>query len=208
VVTAVVVAARHDSLSPPSASRGAGMRMEGVRTVVYVSPSLQISASARQVRVEPPRLVGPFRVGFLHSIISSDVELDLVDSGSAPQPVPLRLADLQAAMPAVSRASQSPLISGLELGPVRMRRRGAEGTALLLQADRCATSAPSGVLTCRKGVLRVGGEMRPFAEATLDGSQWQITRAAPARVSLRDNPSAVRTTSERPVVATACCATN
>ena len=50
------------------------------------------------------------------------------------------------------------------------------GAEMLLHADRCTTTSVGGVVTCRKGILRDDGTLKPFAEATLDRGYWHITK--------------------------------
>src|SRR5262249_3553680 len=146
-----------------------------VRTTVYSGRDRRLSASAGSVRLVPTHLIGPFRVGFLRSIVAFDVHIELPDDGRRETAADQLAADLiQAAAPAFAGAPRHQGVAAVEMRNVTVTRRSATGPVLLLRAYDCETARAQGV-TCHKGTLRDGDALVPFAQATLDGQHWNIT---------------------------------
>jgi hypothetical protein len=162
--------------------------VEGVRTTFYSDSQARFRVSARSVRLVPTRFVGPFRLGFMRSIIASDVQLELPES-YAEHGSPNQLATdlVQSAAPLLHSAaaplrasSRRPSIAGIEMSPLRVTIQRASGPDLLLRAQRCESSrAAPGALTCSDGALRDGDTLVRFAQATLGDRGWQVTKPAP-----------------------------
>ena len=166
----------HETTPIPDGAGTAEMRIEGVRTVVYEENAVRLTASARAVEFEPARVLGPFRLGFVRSLVASDVEIEL----HVPPDDDLPSLDLAAYVKdaGTALARHVGTIAGAELRGVKITRRDRDGTTLtLLHARSCRGELGTRAMTCWKGVLHDGDRMQPFGEAAHDGRQWQITRA-------------------------------
>lgn len=160
----------------------------GVRTSLYGSDRLQARVSAASIAIKSPRIVGPFRLGFLRAVTAGDVTVEAFeeketngeeppnDDGGA-EPIPF--------LGTLARLFPSQLLRNVaeaEVDGLRFRRRRGDRVVFEIEADRCWTSVGRARLVCGNGWVRDERGTRSFREARYGGAGWVIHDAQPEAV--------------------------
>jgi hypothetical protein len=153
-------------------NRSAGIAsLFGVRSRIDQPNKLDVSATAGEVHVKRLRAFGPFRIGFLRSVVARDLRIDVASSAPGRPPELAALAsppDVLAQLFPRGRAVVRAEVEGFHL----TQRAGGQ-VVLALDAQRCETGFKT--LECRRGVISYPGtKLESFDRASFDGTSWRI----------------------------------
>lgn len=154
-----------------------GTSMRGVRTSVFDHDRLRVRASASEVKVAQPRVLGPIRVGFLRAITASDVTIETFPRDQASAHGASAAAEVESALSSFVSRQARDAIARVDLHRVKIVERRSAESAVELAARSCSTAAGRGRLVCRAGVFRDQTREMAFEEAEYGEGGWTVTEA-------------------------------
>lgn len=166
--------------------------IRGLRTSVYRKDRLQARVSADSIKVTSPRMLGPFRIGFLRSIAAKNVTIEayeepLVEGGPVAGEQNKATLPLTSALASLAPRSLQGRITAAEVEGLRFARYRGDHVTVAVGAARCEATAKPSAAVCHDGVLRNGDAEVGFREASFDGRQWRVD--VPRRRADEDGPS-------------------
>jgi len=171
VALLVLSAARIPTDMPATWRDGASLPViHGVRSSVVRDGRMAARITADTIEVTRPRVLGPFRVGFLRAVAAHGVTVETFEDANHPAQEPGLTASDASLLAGLSPGLQTQLVHTSAEG-VRLIRHRRGGDALRLEAHSCE-STTRGQLRCRAGVLRDDKHRAPFREAVHDGRTW------------------------------------
>jgi hypothetical protein len=176
-VAALVVLTRQSSPAPlvvePVAAAPGSMR--GVRSSIVRDGRLALRVVADSVALTRPRVLGPFRIGFLRAVAAQNLTVETWDMepDSAPAVGPSSAATSVATQ--LSGALSRRIVQA-SAERVRMIRHRPGGDIVDVQAHTCKTTAQSDFM-CRFGSQQAGDRRMTFREAMFDGTRWTLDGA-------------------------------
>ncbi len=149
-----------------SPKTGTNVSLEGFRTTFYVDGRPQLHVSGDSLSVFKTRLIGPFRLGFLHTLKGRNIGVEIVDMAEFEE---ARHVDASTFSPqrVLSRLvpQQTLGTSRIDLQPVSFRINRDEQFFLSLSADRARVKLGSSKVKFRGNVtLRSHTEERLSAD--------------------------------------------
>jgi hypothetical protein len=157
----------------PAAASGPAA-LTGVRTSVLRHDRLWLRVSADEVKVVRPRIIGPFRIGFLRSVSARNVALEAFDDDGAKRS-PESAVDMSQALTQLVPERLRKGVVGAELSRVKLIQHRPGQPALTVEAEACRVGLASEVV-CRNGRI-VDDKTVAFREASYDGRVWTVTDA-------------------------------
>lgn len=156
-----------------------GERVKGFRTSIVRAGKVFLRASAKEISLRRPRVVGPLRIGFLRVVSARDVSVEIFDN-EGDEPTSLNPADfvtssLVQALPRTSpRRVMGAEIEGLHFALYRGGVRRFE-----IRAKRCDTVSQGTRFNfvCLRGVMRDGDREAQFRMAVFASGVWWLDDA-------------------------------
>jgi hypothetical protein len=162
---------------PPSRTPVALHSARGLQHSFYDGDQLRLRIKVEQLAVSNARLLGPFHIGFRHSLVAHDLTVERFHRD-----------DREAEMPALSLAGgvselaagrvDRARIAGFDAGPVRVIQRAGDTKEVLLSASRCRGDM-SAKIVCERGVIRLDGRQVSFVKLAYDGLKVQLEEEIP-----------------------------
>ena len=176
---ALVTVAIRSRPPAPATARIAGVSdvVRGVQTSVVQGDRLTLRVSADRVALTRPRVLGPFRVGFLRAISARNLTIETWEALDG-QPQSAQRLPSTGALAAVLSPVGGRRIAQASAERVRLVRHleGAEDDTL--EAQNCETTVWNG-LVCRHGTLHSRGESVRFRQAAFDSGRWVLDGREP-----------------------------
>ena len=140
------------ALSP---KRGAIASLQEFRTTLLANGRPQLHVSGDSLRVSKTRFIGPFRLGFMHTLKGRNIAVEIVDMAEFEE---ARHADASAFSPQHVLSRLAPqrtlgVISKIDLQPVSLRINRDEQLFLSLSADRARVKLGSPKVKLRGHVI-------------------------------------------------------
>ena len=151
------------------------MELHGFRSALYDGSRVRLRVSGDAITVSNAKLVGPFSLGFMHSLVAHNVTLETFprpDEASESAPRAVSLERLSALM---GRTYGHMQLASAELGPVHVIEHREGGPEMILQAAFCRASVATGRVVCRDGTVHMKGTDVVFRELTYDGEAMHTT---------------------------------
>lgn len=165
VAALAVHTARPDAPSPRVSLEPAVI--EGFRTASYEGGRLRMRLSGDSLTLTHPKLIGPFRLGFVHAVMARNatVEIFPTGGGSADSTAAASLA----AIPALLQQGQGRLdIAEAEVAPIKVMEHRDGEAKVILSAASCAARLISAAVVCKDGVIEREGATIHFRELTYE----------------------------------------
>lgn len=159
--------------------------IRGLHSSVYDESGLTLRVSADVIQIRHAQLLGPLRLGFLHSIEARGVSVDTFDKHPA---APLASAAADDVTRAVSALFPAPISKGVvhaEFERVRLTQHEAGHPTFNLVAHRCATANARGRIVCWNGSVSKSSATTRFREAVFEESGRCTIDGTPFALSAR-----------------------
>ena len=170
------------AVQPPARnSVGPPMALHGVRSFLYHDQHLQLRASAESLSITHPRILGPFRIGFLRSVSARKLTIESFDRDGTNSGDRAPSSDIAGAMVALAPQALRKGVAELGIKDLKVIHHQGERAVVTLEADECHSAMTDAALVCRDGWLLNGGTAVEFQEASYDGSEWKVVEARDAR---------------------------
>ncbi len=171
---------------------------------VFQQNSVQLRIAGDSLVIAPLRLVGPFRLGIMHSLTVRNVTFEtFVHQTSRLQstmPVPTLARVLETLPSFLDRflAAVVPEQAHVALahavgGPLTVIQHEEDRATVVFTATTCRTGMGSVKVVCQEGMIHAQEQTVSFRELSYDGRNWQLLtlsgqkRAAPAWEGLFSN---------------------
>lgn len=149
--------------------------LQGFRSVSYEGDRLRLRVSGDSLTLSHPKLIGPFRIGFLHSVMARNVTVETFP-GSATAVEP---AASLAGVPALLAQQRGGLeIGEVELAPIKVIEHRDGEAKVILTAASCSAGLGSWAIACKNGAIDRDGTTIRFHELSYDGETKGL-RATP-----------------------------
>ena len=134
---------------------GASVSLQEFRTTFHADGRPQLHISGDSLRVSKTRFIGPFRIGFVHTLKGRNIAVEIVDMAEFEE---AQHADASAFSPQHILSRLAPqqtlgIISRIDLRPVSLRLNRDERFFLSLSADRAQVKLGSSKVKLRGHII-------------------------------------------------------
>jgi len=146
--------------------------IQGFHTTLYRGEHLRLRISADSVTVSSPKVLGPFSLGFLRSIVARNVTLDTYPNE---EERPGAMAYSLREIPALMAQQRKVEIAAAELMPVKVVEHRRGEPRVVLTAASCDVGLTSTEFVCHDGVVDSDGTSVRFHKLSYDGEVHLLT---------------------------------
>jgi hypothetical protein len=157
--------------------------IKDIRSSIHDPSGTVLRVSVEDIQVRHAQLLGPLRLGFLHSIEARGVSVDTFDEHSPEHPGSSAAIDVTRAVNSLLPANIRKGVVHADIERVRLTRHEAGHPVFTLAAHRCATTTEHNRVVCWNGSVTDGGTTTGFREAvfsdagrcTIDGASLVLS---------------------------------
>jgi hypothetical protein len=171
ILLVVAVVRLRTVVVPLPAVSHAPLFIEGFHSAVYDGDHLRLRISGDSLTVSNLRLLGPFSLGFMQSLLGRNITLETfpTDDTSETATAPFTQALSLDRISGLLAAERVPVeLAHAELGPLRVIEHRHDRETTILEAASCRTALTETTVVCEDGVINTDGRPMRFAKLSYD----------------------------------------